>query len=282
MIKKVLVTGASGLCGSITSQGLSKLGYKLTLCDIKKISSPAAKSLNISLNKKIKIIDLRNFSKVKKITKGMDAVVHFGGIPRHKPHEDVFQNIIDHNIIGTYNVFEACRVNKVKRIIFASSAHIMGYHDRKKRLDDKSSFRPDSHYAVSKCFGESLSKLYSDKYNIKILNIRIGSALPKPTDMRFLSTWISFRDLIQLVNVGLKSKKLYCSSVYGISKNKRAWWNNKEAYRLGYKPLDNAENYSKDKLTKNEYKDKIALRLQGGVFTTDGLKGKLSNILKNK
>ena len=219
MIKKVLVTGASGLCGSITSQGLSKLGYKLTLCDIKKISSPAAKSLNISLNKKIKIIDLRNFSKVKKITKGMDAVVHFGGIPRHKPHEDVFQNIIDHNIIGTYNVFEACRVNKVKRIIFASSAHIMGYHDRKKRLDDKSSFRPDSHYAVSKCFGESLSKLYSD---------------------------------------------------------------NKEAYRLGYKPLDNAENYSKDKLTKNEYKDKIALRLHGGVFTTDGLKGKLSNILKNK
>ena len=100
--------------------------------------------------------------------------------------------------------------------------------------------------------------------------------------MRFLSTWISFRDLIQLVNVGLKSKKLYCSSVYGISKNKRAGWNNKEAYRLGYKPLDNAENYSKDKLTKNEYKDKIALRLHGGVFTTDGLNGKLSNILKNK
>ena len=73
-------------------------------------------------------------------------------------------------------------------------------------MDDKSEFRPDSHYAVSKCFGESLSKLYSDKYGIKILNIRIGSALPKPTDMRFLSTWISFRDLIQLVDVGLKVK----------------------------------------------------------------------------
>ena len=151
----------------------------------------------------------------------------------------------------------------------------------KKKLDEKSSFRPDSHYAVSKCFGESLSKLYSDKYNIKILNIRIGSALPKPTDMRFLSTWISFRDLVHLVDVGLKSKKLYCSSVYGISKNKRAWWNNKEAYKLGYKPKDNAEKHAKDKLTKNESKDKIALRLHGGVFTTDGLKGKLSNILKN-
>ena len=157
----------------------------------------------------------------------------------------------------------------------------MGYHDRRKKLNDKSEFRPDSHYAVSKCFGESLSKLYSDKYGIKILNIRIGSALPKPTDMRFLSTWISFRDLIQLVDVGLKSRKLYCSSVYGISKNTRAWWDNKEAYRLGYKPKDNAEKFSKNKLTKNEYKDKIALRLHGGVFTTDGLKGKLKDILNN-
>ena len=64
------------------------------------------------------------------ITKGMDAVIHFGGIPRHKPSEDIFQNIINHNIIATYNVFESCRINKVKS--YFSSAHIMGYHDRKK------------------------------------------------------------------------------------------------------------------------------------------------------
>tara|TARA_Y100000591_G_C21780287_1_gene670624 strand:+ start:354 stop:1202 length:849 start_codon:yes stop_codon:yes gene_type:complete len=281
MIKKILITGAAGLCGSVVSDGLSKLGYKITSCDIKKDPSPAAKAINVPLSKNIKKIDLRNINKVLKITRNMDAVIHFGGIPRHKPREDIFKNIIDHNIIGTYNVFEACRINKVKRIIFASSAHIMGYHNRKKKLDENSGFRPDSHYAVSKCFGESLSKLYSDKYNIKILSIRIGSALPKPTDMRFLSTWISFRDLVHLVNVGLTSKKLYCSSVYGISKNKRAWWNNKEAYRLGYKPKDNAEKFSKDKLTKNEYKDKIALKLHGGVFTTDGFKGNLRDILKN-
>ena len=281
MVKKVLITGAAGLCGSIVSNGLIKLGYKISSCDIKTSPSPAAKALKIPLSKKIKKIDLRNINKVLKITKGIDAVIHFGGIPRHKPHEDVYKNIIDHNIVGTYNVFEACRINKIKRIIFASSAHIMGYHNRKKKLDENSAFRPDSHYAVSKCFGESLSRLYSDKYNIKIMNIRIGSALPKPTDMRFLSTWISFRDLIHLVDVGLKSKKLHCSSVYGISKNKRAWWKNNEAYRLGYKPKDNAEKFAKNILTKNEFKDKIALKLHGGVFTTHGLKSKLSDILKN-
>ncbi len=66
--------------------------------------------------------------------------------------------------------------------------------------------RPDSHYAVSKCFGESLASLYADKYNIKSMSIRIGSALPKAADKRFLSTWISFRDLVQLVSIGLKNK----------------------------------------------------------------------------
>ena len=282
MLKNILITGASGLCGIILSKGLSKLGYKIIACDINSNPSIAAKSLKIPLNQKIKLIDLRNMKQILKVTKNVSAVVHFGGIPRHKPEQDNYKNIIDHNIIGTYNIFEASRINKVKRIIFASSAHVVGYHNRKKKLDETCELRPDSHYAVSKCFGESLSSLYADKYNIKSMSIRIGSALPKPTDHRFLSTWISFRDLIHLVDGGLKSKKLHCSSVFGVSKNKNSWWNNKEAYRLGYKPKDNAEDYINNKLTKNEYKDKTALKFHGGVFTTDKFNGNLRDILNKK
>ena len=280
MIKKILITGGSGLCGSVLFQGLSKYGYKVKSCDINAHLSPAAKFLNIKTNKKIKKIDLRQMSKVLKATKGIDAIIHFGGIARHKATEDRYKNIIDHNIIGTYNVFEAARINKVKRVIFASSAHTMGYHDRRKKLNEKSLFRPDSHYAVSKCFGESLASFYADKFNIKSMCIRIGSALPIPTDKRFLSTWISYRDLVQLVNVGLKTKKLHCTSVYGVSRNKRSWWDNKNAYKLGYKPQDNAEKFIKSKLTFNESKDKIALKFHGGVFTSDCFKGHLNSILR--
>tara|TARA_B110000971_G_C19878022_1_gene439368 strand:+ start:65 stop:913 length:849 start_codon:yes stop_codon:yes gene_type:complete len=282
MIKKILITGGSGLCGNVLYAGLSKYGYNIKSCDIQTNLSPAAKSLNIKRNQKIQKIDLRNMSQVLKATKGIDAVIHFGGIARHKPSEDKYKNIINHNIIGTYNVFEASRVNNVKRVIFASSAHVMGFHDRRKKLDEKSLFRPDSHYGVSKCLGETLANLYADKFNIKSMNIRIGSVLPKPTDKRFLSTWISYRDLVQLVNVGLKTKKLHCSSVYGVSKNKRSWWNNKNAYKLGYKPKDNAEKFFKSKLTFNESKDTIGLKFHGGVFTSDCFKGNLKNILKKK
>lgn len=281
-IRKILITGAAGLCGNVLYDGLIKKGYQIKLCDKKTVPSKAAKKLKLNFSKNIKKIDLRNFKDVLKVTKSIDAVLHFGGIPRHTPREDVYQNILDNNISGTYNLFEACRLNNIKRIIFASSAHTIGFHDRKIILNDKCVFRPDSHYAVSKCFGEALGSLYADKYNIKNMSIRIGSVLPVPTDQRFLSTWISFRDLVHLVDIGLKSQKLHCSVVYGVSKNKRSWWNNSSAYKLGYKPKDNAENYLSHIVTKNESKDKIALKFHGGVFASDKFKGKVKDILKNR
>ena len=279
-IKKVLITGAAGLCGSVLYDGLIKKGYKIICCDKKITPSNAAKKIKLKVSDKIKKIDLKNFKSLVKITKGIDAAIHFGGIPRHTPKEDIYSKILENNISGTYNLFEACRINRVKRIIFASSAHVIGFHNRKNRIDEKCTLRPDSHYAVSKCFGEALASLYSDKYDIKTMSIRIGSVLPQPTDERFLSTWISFRDLVHLVDIGLKSSKLHCSVVYGISKNKRSWWKNNSAYKLGYKPKDNAEKFIKNLISKNERKDPIALKFHGGVFTSDKFKGNLKNILK--
>ena len=279
-IKKVLITGAAGLCGSVLYDGLIKKGYKIICCDKKITPSNAAKKIKLKVSNKIKKIDLKNFKSLVKITKGIDAAIHFGGIPRHTPKEDIYSKILENNISGTYNLFEACRINRVKRIIFASSAHVIGFHNRKNRIDEKCTLRPDSHYAVSKCFGEALASLYSDKYNIKTMSIRIGSVLPQPTDERFLSTWISFRDLVHLVDIGLKSSKLHCSVVYGISKNKRSWWKNNSAYKLGYKPKDNAEKFIKNSISKNERKDPIALKFHGGVFTSDKFKGNLKDILK--
>ena len=247
-IKHILITGAAGLCGSVLFDGLKKRVRNYYV--ITNNPSPAAKKLQLNVSKEIKKVDLRNLKKLIKVTKGVDAAIHFGGIPRHTPQEDIYQKILDHNILGTYNLFEACRINNVKRVIFASSAHAIGYHERKKKIDDKCILRPDSHYAVSKCFGEALASLYSDKFNIKTMSIRIGSVLPKPTDERFLSTWISFRDLVHLVDVGLQSKKLHCSVVYGISKNKRSWWKNDSAFKLGYKPKDNAEKFINDVISK--------------------------------
>ena len=267
MNKKVLITGASGHLGGMLFNSLAKIGYKnLVGTDLRK--------KNIKKNQKFILANLKNFNKTVKITKDIHSIVHFGAIPI----EDTQQNILHNNIIGTYNIFEAARINKVKRIIFASSNHAIGFHRRTTRLNELSTQRPDSHYGLSKAFGEDLSRLYADKFGIKSMCIRIGSCLKTPEDKRHLSTWISYADLAQLVDIGIKHKSIHHEIVYGASKNKKSWWDNSRAYKLGYKPKDSADRFNINSLSKNEFKDGIALLFQGGVFTSAKFKGNIKEI----
>ena len=267
MNKKVLVTGASGHLGGMLFNSLAKIGYKnLIGTDLKR--------KNIKKNQKFILANLKNFNTTVKITKDIHSIVHFGAIPI----EDTRQNILYNNIIGTYNIFEAARINKVKRIIFASSNHAIGFHRRTTRLNEMSTQRPDSHYGLSKAFGEDLSRLYADKFSIKSMCIRIGSCLKTPEDRRHLSTWISYDDLTQLVDIGIKHKSIHHEIVYGASRNKKSWWDNSRAFKLGYKPKDSADRFNINLLGKNEYSDKIALLFQGGVFTSANFKGNTKKI----
>jgi uronate dehydrogenase len=267
MNKKILITGASGHLGGILFRSLAHIGYK-------KLVGTDLKKKNIEKNQKFILANLKNLKATIKITKGIYAIVHFGAIPI----EDTQANILQNNIIGTYNLFEAARINKVKRIIFASSNHAIGFHRRKKKLNHLSNQRPDSHYGLSKAFGEELSRFYADKFNIKSMCIRIGTCLRTPEDRRHLSTWISYRDLTQLVDTGIKNKSIHHEIVYGASKNKKSWWNNSRAYLLGYKPKDSADRFDVQQLSKNEYRDKTALLFQGGVFTSANFKGDIKSI----
>ncbi|MDC0513438.1 NAD(P)-dependent oxidoreductase [Pelagibacteraceae bacterium] len=267
MNKKILITGVSGHLGGMLFKAMAKIGYSnLVGTDLKK--------KYITKNEKFILADLKNFKSILKITKAVNTIVHFGAIPI----EDSKKNILHNNIIGTYNLFEAARINKVKRIIFASSNHAIGFHRRKTRLNDFLIKRPDSHYGLSKAFGEDLSRFYADKFNIQSMCIRIGSCLRVPKDRRHLSTWISYNDLVQLVDIGVKHKSIHNEIVYGVSKNKKSWWNNSRAYKLGYRPKDSADKFNINSLSKNEYKDKMALIFQGGVFTSANFKGNIKSI----
>ena len=267
MNRKVLVTGAAGHLGGMLFRSLADLGYK-------KLVGTDLKKKKVEKNQKFISANLKNFKQTLKMTKGIYAIVHFGAIPI----EDTQQNILNNNIIGTYNLFEAARINKVKRIIFASSNHAIGFHRRTKKLNQHSNQRPDSHYGLSKAFGEELSRFYADKFNIKSMCIRIGSCLKVPEDRRHISTWISYSDLTQLVDIGIRHKAVHHEIVYGASKNKKSWWNNSRAHQLGYKPIDSVDKFNFYSFSKNEHKDKMALLFQGGVFTSANFTGNIKNI----
>jgi uronate dehydrogenase len=99
--------------------------------------------------------------------------------------------------------------------------------------------------------------------------LRIGNVNPQPIDKRRLSIWISPRDLAQLVSIGIDSPGIECEIVYGISGNKRAWYDNANAARLGYRPQDDSEPFAEKVLAKEKPSgDAIAETYQGGAFCT--------------
>ena len=130
------------------------------------------------------------------------------------------------------------------RILFATSNHAVGFYRRTQVIDHKVYIKPDGRYGVSKVFGEALGSLYADKYGMQVFLMRIGNVNPEPIDKRRLSIWLSPRDLAQLVQIGIDHPDVKFEIVYGVSGNKRSWYDNSNATRLGYRPLDNSEKFA--------------------------------------
>jgi len=92
---------------------------------------------------------------------------------------------------------------------------------------------------------------------------------PVPIDKRRLSIWFSPRDLAQLVSIGIDRPGIKFEIVYGISGNKRAWYDNSNAKRLGYQPQDDSEVHAQEVLAREKpSNDEIAETHQGGIFCT--------------
>ena len=253
-MKTVLITGAAGNVGSHLRRELAGR-YNLRLSDIVLVK-------DISPGEKQARGDVAKMADMLRVTKGVDAIVHLGGFSAEGPWE----SILHANIIGCYNVFEAARRNDVKRVLFASSNHAAGFYRRDVKIDHRVYPKPDSRYGVSKAFGEQIGSLYADKYGLEVFCMRIGNVNPVPPDKRRLSIWISPRDLARLVSVGIENPNINFEIVYGVSDNKRSWYDNSNARRLGYLPQDDAELYAAEVLAKDKPGDPRTEMFQGGTF----------------
>jgi uronate dehydrogenase len=254
-MKTILITGASGDVGTHLRRELADK-YKIVASDLRDLKEKFK-------GQTFKRADISKMSDAMRITKGVDAIVHLGGYSVEGPWE----GILNANIIGCYNVFEAARRNGVKRILFPTSNHATGFYPRSTTIDHRVYPKPDSRYGVSKVFGEALGSLYADKYGMQFFMMRIGNVNPVPIDKRRLSILFTPRDLAQLVTIGIEHPDIRFEIVYGISGNKRAWYDNANAFRLGYKPQDDSEKWAAEILAKEPAGgDPIAEKHQGGVF----------------
>ena len=254
---RVLITGASGGIGRSLRESLRGIYPILRLSDRAPLEAARAAE-------EVDRADLSDKTAVERMVADVDGIVHLGGISG----EDRWEAILQSNIVGTYNLFEAARHAGVRRIVVATSNHAVGFYPRDQRIDHRVVPRPDSRYGVSKAFAEALASLYADKHGIGFLCTRIGNFGPKPIDKRRLSIGISPRDYAQLVRIGLEHPDIRFEIVYGVSNNRRSWYDNANAARLGYRPQDESEPFAAAVLAAEagQPTDPIAERYQGGSF----------------
>ncbi|KQU74805.1 MULTISPECIES: NAD(P)-dependent oxidoreductase [unclassified Rhizobacter] len=259
--KRLLLTGAAGGLGRVLRPRLKAYCDVLRLSDLADLGTAAD-------GEELSQVALQDGAAVHGLLEGVDAVVHLGGVSV----EAAFDPILQANIVGTYNLYEAARKHGVRRVLFASSNHVTGFYRQDDVLGTDAAPRPDGLYGVSKAFGENLARFYFDRYGIETACLRIGSSFAEPKDRRMLATWMSFDDLERLVVSCLTAPLVGYSVVYGMSNNRTQWWDNTKAKHLGYVPQDSSEPFRaavEERQAPLDYNDPAVL-YQGGAFVRTG------------
>jgi len=253
---RIVMTGAAGGVGTMI-RPLLRDHYEVVLSDQAVITDLAA-------NESFVQADITDQDAMDALLKGADGLIHLGG----QSVEGSWEAVLNANIIGLHSTYEAARRQGCQRIIFATTNHVVGFYRRQITIDHKVMPRPDSRYGVSKAFGEALGRMYADKHGMRIFNIRIGNVDHKPVDRRRLSIWVSPRDLVQLMRIGLEHADIHFEVVYGISDNARGWYDNSNAFRLGYKPQDQSEDYAAEATAADSVvtSDLVGEQFMGGGF----------------
>ena len=256
----ILITGAAGDIGTRLRTLLKGVYPRIRVSDIRKPAKLAADEDFIAA-------DLADYSQVETITAGIDGIIHLGG----HSIEGSWDTIHKSNIVGCYNLFEAAYRANVKRVVFASSNHAMGFYPRSEKIGVNVTVKPDSRYGISKAFGEAVGSFYADKHGMSVTCLRIGNVNDKPIDVRRLSIWLKPEDLVQLIRIGLEHRDIRFEIFYGASDNEAGWWDNSNARRHGYKPQGRAEDFRAQAMAAQAKlaPDPVGDRFQGGPFCSD-------------
>lgn len=232
--RPVLLTGASGELGRQLAVALADRGWCLRLTDIAPFPGdvPGGSSFERA--------DLADSQTIARLGEGCGAILHFGGISRNHP----FDQIVGPNLIGVQNIYETAK-REGARVVFASSNHAVGFHERSPTIDIDAPLRPDCAYGLSKAYGELMARLYWDKHGVESVLLRIGTSVAEPWDLRTLATWLSYADLVRLVECSVAASDVACSVIWAASRNAAmTWWGRDDRDRLGWQPVDSSDSFA--------------------------------------
>lgn len=234
-LSRVLITGAKGKIGTVLRHALSQD------CDVFQLDIENIQDSDVEIKG-----DIASYEDViKALTKfePIDCIVHLASNPNA---DSSWEDILQANIIGTRNIYEAARQQNVKRVIFASSTHLYGAYEgypadselgRPISVEDNP--RPDGDYGTSKGFGELIARQYCDLYGIESICLRIGSvsAENEPVAL-YEKLWLSHNDLVQIFKLALTTDTQF--GIYFVtSENRDGIFDlTPTKNELGFKPQD--------------------------------------------
>jgi nucleoside-diphosphate-sugar epimerase len=242
--RRVLLTGAAGGIGQAFFRA-ARDRYSFRLADREVI---AAETLEGDEHDHEAFqLDLVEIDACKRACEQIDTVVHLAADAN--PAAPFYESLLDNNIKATYNIFRAARDRGCRRVIFASSAWVMGGYAPDVQLAPEAPLRPVNLYGVSKCFGEAVAAYFAQTEGLSSIVVRIGAYddgseqnwLRAAPHVRELASYVSARDLHQLLAQCIEVPDITFAIVHGLSENrfKRLDLTSTRAL-LGYAPQDDA------------------------------------------
>ena len=236
--RHVLVTGAAGRIGSyFAKHSHRKYGLRLMVHE-----NDDAKTCK-SLERFGEVVwgDVTDFDRMKQMCRGIDTVVHLAG---DASMNATWESVLPINIVGTYNTFVAAKAMKCRRVIYASSIHAVSGYPADVQIKSSDLPNPGDLYGVSKCFGEALGRYLAEQEGLSCIALRIGAfqsleAAQDPRGVRMLDTWVSHRDMNQLIEKSIDVENLRFAILHALSDNRFKRMDISSARELlGYEPLD--------------------------------------------
>lgn len=262
----ILITGAGGPVGSSLRPRLRRPGRTLRLLDIRPIRDLGEGEEFIQGS----FVDM---GQMERACEGVDAIIDLARFEIGEKHtEENWELVTQTNMRGAYTTFEAARRRGVKRVVYASTNHVVGFYRRAGEIDEYVSPRPDTYYGVGKAMGEALGSLYHHRFGMDVICVRIGSQFSAPLDARMLTTWLSPDDAGRLFEACISAPSPGYRIVWGVSANTRNQFSMKEGRAIGYDPKDDAEAFAA-KLTAAAGamdEDHPAMQFVGGVSAIPG------------
>jgi dTDP-4-dehydrorhamnose reductase len=236
--RRVLVTGAAGSIGSYFAEhGHARYDLRLMVMRHEK------RVEHIRGFGEVVTADLANLDRLKEVCRGMDTVVHLAAnADPSTPWNDLLQN----NIVGTYNVMVAAKAEGCRRVIYASSIHAISGYPPDVQVKTTEPVNPGDLYGVSKCFGEALGRYMAEREGLSVIALRIGAFGPPEHVARegghaMLDMFVSQRDLQQMVEKCIDVENLRWAVFHAVSDNRFKRLDITDARELiGYRPQDDA------------------------------------------